>query len=325
MLSRLLRKQTLEQSAPAESGVFADLCERVLPVLAQHVDNSRQQMESGVGALSSQFLGIVRQLDETLAVSASIGGNDDNSFAAALTEGRTRLTHVMTDLKEIHASRSGLAEEIRGLRRYTEELHAMADDVGQIAFKTNMLALNAAIEAAHAGEAGKGFAVVAQEVRALSEASRETGKKIVSRIESVNNTLNSLTERSEQVFSQESQAVSGCEQHINEVLARFATSSQTLTTATQRLRQDSERIKDEIEQSMVQLQFQDRVSQILVHAANNLRELGQNAASPQSVQAADMAAFLQRMASSYTTSEQRSIHDGRADVAPPMAAAVDFF
>jgi methyl-accepting chemotaxis protein len=78
----------------------------------------------------------------------------------------------------------------------------MAADIGQIAFKTNMLALNAAIEAAHAGEAGKGFAVVAQEVRALSQASRETGSQIITRIEAVNTTLNSLTQRNEEEFSQ---------------------------------------------------------------------------------------------------------------------------
>ncbi|MFC4308711.1 methyl-accepting chemotaxis protein [Steroidobacter flavus] len=325
MVFHLLRKRPKEQSAAPSSGYFADLCEQVLPVLAQHVDTSRDQMESGVGALSSQFLGIVQQLDETLAVSASIGGNDDSSFASALGEGRQRLTQVINDLKDIHASRSGLAEEIRGLRQYTDELHAMAADVGQIAFKTNMLALNAAIEAAHAGEAGKGFAVVAQEVRALSEASRETGRKIVTRIEAVNGTLSSLTQRNEEVFSQESSAVGGCEQQINEVLSRFATTSQTLAEATQRLRQDSERIKDVIEQAMVQLQFQDRVSQILVHAANHLRELGQSASSHQSLQAADIADFLTRMAATYTTTEQRSIHNGDMEVAQPRAAAVDFF
>lgn len=111
MVFHLLRKRTKEQSATPQSWVFADLCEQVLPVLAQHVDTSRDQMESGVGALSSQFLGIVQQLDETLAVSATITGSDDNSFASALGEGRTRLMQVINDLKDIHASRSGLAEQ----------------------------------------------------------------------------------------------------------------------------------------------------------------------------------------------------------------------
>lgn len=141
----------------------------------------------------------------------------------------------------------------------------------------------------------------------------------------MNGTLNNLTQRNEEVFSQESRVVGGCEQHINEVLVRFANTSQTLTTATQRLRQDSERIKDVIEQAMVQLQFQDRVSQILVHAANHLRELGHSASAHQSLQAAGIADFLARMAATYTTTEQRAIHNGDMEVAARKAAAVDFF
>lgn len=41
MVFQLLRKRPKEQSATPRCEVFADLCEQVLPVLAQHVDASR--------------------------------------------------------------------------------------------------------------------------------------------------------------------------------------------------------------------------------------------------------------------------------------------
>jgi methyl-accepting chemotaxis protein len=63
------------------------------------------------------------------------------------------------------------------------EITAMIDN---IAFQTNLLALNAGVEAARAGEAGKGFSVVASEVRALSMRATEAASEIKSRINTVN-------------------------------------------------------------------------------------------------------------------------------------------
>jgi methyl-accepting chemotaxis protein len=99
------------------------------------------------------------------------------------------------------------------------------------------------------------------------------------------------------------------------VLANFGAMTERLLHAAQEFRGEGEAIKDEVMESMVQLQFQDRVGQILSHV---VKSIGQVDAS------ADRGDSLREMAQSYTTEEQRRIHDGVAAIAV-TPQAVDFF
>src|SRR5581483_4850456 len=55
------------------------------------------------------------------------------------------------------------------------DIIATVEDLAQ---QSNLLSVNAAIEAAKAGENGRGFAVVAQEVKSLSEQSRQATTQV---------------------------------------------------------------------------------------------------------------------------------------------------
>jgi len=67
-----------------------------------------------------------------------------------------------------------LNEHIIDIDTISEEINEVLTSIKQIADQTKMLSLNAAIEAARAGASGLGFGVVAEEIRKLSNESKNT-------------------------------------------------------------------------------------------------------------------------------------------------------
>ncbi len=305
-------------ASPAQTEVNAAdaLCIQALPIWSKQVETAREQTEEAIVALSGRFAGIVNRLD--LALDASQHNSGGADLARALEEGKRELAQVMSALNEIHRSRSTLAEQIRSLAAHSTELAKMASEVEQIAFQTNMLALNAAIEAAHVGEAGRGFAVVAHEVRNLATASRDTGKGITQKIALVNQSLQEIINTNETVSAREGEALHDSGNRIQGVLGRFSDMSAGLARSSEDLRRESSVIKGEIEESMVQLQFQDRVGQIMAQVVGSMRDLDERAGAvargeqPQ----IDTAAYMAQMVSTYTTDEQRRNHQATAGSVP---------
>lgn len=294
-----------------------------LPIWARQIETARKQTEDAIVSLTARFDGIANRLDAALGTAERPGGT--RAISADADQAALDLGYVMDALKAIQRSRNALADDIRGLVAHTRALQEMSSEVESIAFKTNILALNAAIEAAHSGAAGKGFAVVAQEVRSLSSAARDTGKRISDTVNLINRSLIDIGSTNESVAARDQESVEESEAHIRTVLERFRERTGLLAEAAERSRSESSLIKGEVCESLVQLQFQDRTSQILTQVVNAMTSLARDrgstepAAAPHSVQA-----HLERMAHGYTTEEQRVNHTG--GVTPAAAPAeVTFF
>jgi methyl-accepting chemotaxis protein len=307
-----------EEAFSADGAVRSTVYAEALPIWEKQIESARRQTEEGVVALIARFEGIVNRLDKALGAGGTAGGT--KGIASDAEEGERHLAEVIQALKLIQESRDALAKDIRALVSHTEELRKMSSDVESIAFQTNMLALNAAIEAAHAGAAGKGFAVVAHEVRALSEAARSTGKRITNTVGLISSALVEIGTKNERVSSRDQQSVTDSQEHIRTVLSRFKERTTELAAAAQQSQRASESIKSEVCGSLVQLQFQDRVGQILQHIVSSMQraqELPESAGSEVSARE-QVQQHLESMMRSYTTDEQRRLHRGLGDqsVAP---------
>jgi methyl-accepting chemotaxis protein len=300
-------------------GGLQPLCHGVLPIWSKQIELARSQTEQGINDLAMRFANLSQRLAS--AVAASEGSANGQGAAKGvvdlLNDSQNELNAIITSLRTSLREKEDLLMEIHGLSGFTEELKQMAKDVGAIAQQTNLLAINAAIEAARAGEVGRGFAVVAAEVRMLSKQSGETGKKIADTVETVNKAIANTLQVSNQYAEQDAKMVEHSEKVIATVLSDFSSTTRNLNEAGNVLRQESQLIQGEISEVLVALQFQDRVSQVLGHVRNDqdklsqtLAESEQQLASGQIAPTIDTHAWLDALASTYTTQEQYAMHGG---------------
>jgi methyl-accepting chemotaxis protein len=294
----------------------------LLPIWSRQIETSRQQTEDAIVALTERFSAIVQRIDAALNAN---GTGSQHDARAEAERSRSDLAVVIDALKAIQLSRNELVGQIRVLTDYTAELHKMATQVDQIGFRTNILSLNAAIEAAHAGESGKGFAVVATEVRALSNAARDTGKQITKKVGLINDALVQIGRTNEEVAARDDQAVQASDEKIRSVIARFQSSTAALADSAQRSHTESCAIKAEICESLVALQFQDRVGQILAQVVTSMNDLADKTAHASAGEAAELTRqHADQMMSTYTTEEQKRNHQG-IESSEVERSAVTFF
>jgi len=128
--------------------------------------------------------------------------NQDMDVVEEITSGNVAITEtsqqavgtIRSSLNNIADNMQSVSDSVSLLDSESGEVTESLGIISDIADQTNLLALNAAIEAARAGEHGRGFAVVADEVKALSERTKNATVEI-------SQTLSKFSNRVEKMLS----------------------------------------------------------------------------------------------------------------------------
>ncbi|MBL3558926.1 hypothetical protein JK643_21315 [Marinobacter sp. JB05H06] len=303
-----------------------DLGEQLLPLWAQHVETARYQTERAVVDLSGCFSNLATELKLATEMSAAVANSLEGGMGSTFGKAEDDLQAVVNSLKTALQERDGLLKQINGLDTFVDELDNMAKDVATIAGQTNLLALNAAIEAARAGEHGRGFAVVADEVRKLSRLSAETGERISTKVNYIGDAIRAAVGAAQDSRGRDSKAVETSEVAIGQVLSEFRGLGTRLVESAESLRRTNAGIQSEVEGSLVQLQFQDRTSQMLSHVSASMEGVGERMSSGDAT-ALDVQGIMRDMEASYAMAEERTNHgNGKQQAAVPVATGdITFF
>lgn len=300
------------------------LAESALPIFGRHIDYAVNHGTQATNDLSNQFSELVHQLRSSAGNSAQQDSQSD--IVTTIEQCRQSLQSALGELSTSQDKRDQMIEELKALDQITTELNQMANQVVGIADQTNLLALNASIEAARAGEMGRGFAVVADEVRDLASRARNTATQMTEKVNSVNQAVVTSNQTVVASSDEEAKLIDDVEHTMDNIIQKFQSMVNKINANREQLEQETHAVGHSIEQMMVDLQFQDRVSQVLSQVNSSQQELGNLLSSGETANwsTSDCQQWLSNMRQRYTMIEQHSTHDGES-VNPSNADEVTYF
>ncbi len=150
-----------------------------------------------------------------------------NSLAATLEQVTASVEEVSRGAQQVAAGSTMLEEKSSVAKQSmlnTDELLAL---IKQISDQTNLLGLNAAIEAARAGEQGRGFTIVANEIRKLSEDTKNAVSRVRETLDGIRTAVDSMLT----VLAKNSEAIetqAATIEEINAALQEISATAQEL-------------------------------------------------------------------------------------------------
>lgn len=179
-----------------------------------------QTLKSGLEDIQGDLAGSVETTKKTL--------EDIDSITAEFGSLTRDTVSLFDEMNETARQASDSRSSIEKLHQNTSEITKVLDLIKTIASQTNLIALNASVEAARAGEAGRGFAVVANEVKSLSDKTRQALESIdrvignmLQSVDDVSTISGDIIERASQSAEQTTRFKHNLEKVGNGLKARF--------------------------------------------------------------------------------------------------------
>ncbi|MDF2511945.1 MAG: chemotaxis protein [Herbinix sp.] len=173
-----------------------------------------QEEAAGVNKISESMTSSLEVVNKSVAISEGVV-HKSNQMSGKVEAGWNKINDVNEHMKTLNTTIDHSAETVNDLKTSLLEINKLLEGIKTIAGQTNLLALNASIESARAGEQGKGFAVVAEQIRNLSNQSKDI-------IEEINLVTSEIFEKSDRASKMSQEGTLAAEEGIK-IISEVAT------------------------------------------------------------------------------------------------------
>ncbi len=252
--------------ACAASGAL-ELLETLLPEAAKDVERASCDLTDRFKSLANSA---TTQSEMVRALIVAIGSIDVKDRKITLEEfiqlfGST-LDDTITKLLFVSKKAVSMVYTMEEAIKNLQEIQIFSKQIQDITKKTRMLALNASIEACKAGEVGLGFAVVADEVKAISTQIAELSQAMTVRSNTIMKSVQVSYDVLQQVATTDMNASLEAKDTLQDMMQGLSMQNKKTLEVMHASANTSHEIAESIRSMVVNLQFQDRNSQLMENA-----------------------------------------------------------
>ena len=269
----------------------------IFSVWGQLVTQSIDISEVGV----SNTLTNLSDITNTLNVLSKTNAQESSSYINENNIGNLR--SALTDLEALLHTKGDMlklmSESETNIKQITQNVSALT----QLTIETRILSLNASVVAQKAkDEAGLKFKVIATEISNFSDKLNNNNLQINRSGKDFGSTFTTFVHANTNSNDNEQKVLNNVQTMLFELLGNLSNSINTLQTQQESIVSGIDLINEQLKSTLITLQFQDRMKQILTNISNDMGILAQKIEENEHY---DIDEHIKMLQANYTTIEEK--------------------